>query len=42
MKNNYLMPDYATIGATAQVLATSEMRLLELAYQQWFGHAPTR
>ena len=40
MQNNYLMQDIDAIGLTASILATSETRLFELAYQEWYGQAP--
>lgn len=39
MQNNYLIQDHDAIELTARVLATSETRLFELAYQEWHGRA---
>jgi hypothetical protein len=37
MQNNYLLPDHDAIGLTASILGSSETRVFELAYQEWYG-----
>ena len=40
MQNNYLIQDVDALGLTAKVLVTSELRIFELAYQDWHGQPP--
>ncbi|MBI1423117.1 MAG: hypothetical protein GC149_06600 [Gammaproteobacteria bacterium] len=40
MQNNYLKSDDAAIEMCAQVLATTHMRIFELAYREWYGSGP--
>ena len=40
MQNNAVFPDHNAIGVTASVLGASELRVFELAYQEWYGKPP--
>ena len=39
MTSNALIPDHHAIAVTASVLGASELRVFELAYQEWHGTA---
>ena len=40
MQNNAVFPDHNAIAMTASVLGASELRVFELAYQEWYGKPP--
>jgi len=40
MQNNYLLSDTNAIGFATRLLGTTEYRLFELAFQEWYGQIP--